>query len=73
MLIGWNGAQSQILDWTTDGKVVEALPIVTDQTERAVQHLIEVAAHAGAANTGSLENQAFGAAAPQHLERVCAT
>jgi hypothetical protein len=36
MLIGWNGAQSQILDGTADGEVVEALPIVTGQTERTV-------------------------------------
>src|ERR1017187_4032253 len=37
MWIRWNGTQSQILDRTANGEVVEALPIVTGQTERAVQ------------------------------------
>src|ERR1039457_2088215 len=60
--IGWNGSQSHILDWTADGEVVEALPIVTGQTERTVQHLIEVAANAGAASTCSLGSQIQGLA-----------
>jgi hypothetical protein len=62
MPIRWNGTQSQILDGTADGEVVEALPIVTGQTECAVQHLIEVAANAGAASTGSLGSQIQGLA-----------
>jgi hypothetical protein len=33
--------------------VVEDLPIVTGQTERAVQYVIEITADAGAANPGS--------------------
>jgi hypothetical protein len=36
MRIRWNGTQPQILDWTANGEVVEALPIVTGQAERAV-------------------------------------
>src|ERR1019366_3003963 len=60
--IGWIGAQSHILDWTAYGEVIEALPIVTGQTERAVQHLIEVAANAGAAYTCSLGSQIQGLA-----------
>ena len=62
MRIWWNGSQSHILDWTAYGEVVEALPIVTGQTERAVQHLIEVAANAGAASTCSLGSQIQGLA-----------
>ena len=62
MRIRWNSAQPQILDWTANGEVVEALPIVAGQTERAVQHIIEVAANAGAANTGSLGSQIQGLA-----------
>ena len=62
MRIWWNGSQSHIHDWTADGEVVEALPIVTGQTERAVQHLIEVAANAGAASTCSLGSQIQGLA-----------
>ena len=62
MRIWWNGSQSHILDWTADGEVVEALPIVTGQTERTVQHLIEVAANAGAASTCSLGSQIQGLA-----------
>src|ERR1017187_4245712 len=48
------GAQPQILDRTADGEMVEALPIVVGHAERAVQHIIEVAANAGAAKTRSL-------------------
>jgi hypothetical protein len=62
MRIGLNGSQSHILDWTANGEVVEALPIVTGQTERAVQHLIEVAANASAASTCSLGSQIQGVA-----------
>ena len=62
MRIWWNGSQSHILDWTADGEVVEALPIVTGQTERAVQHLIEVVANACAASTRSLSSQIKGLA-----------
>ena len=39
MSIGWNGAQTRVLNWTADGEMIEALPIVASQTERAVQHL----------------------------------
>lgn len=53
MRVGRRGAQPQVLDRTADGEVVETLPIVPGQTERAVQHIIEVAANARAANTRS--------------------
>ena len=36
MRIRWNGMQPQIFDWTANGEVVEALPIVTGQAECAV-------------------------------------
>ena len=62
MRIGWNGAQPQVLNWTANGEVIKALPIVTSQTERTVQHIIEVATNAGAANTGSLGSQIQGLA-----------
>ena len=62
MRVRRRGAQSQILDWAADGEVVEALPVVAGQTERAVQHIIEVAADAGAANTRSLGRQIQGLA-----------
>ena len=57
MRVGWNGAQTRILNWTADGEVIEALPIVAGQTECAVQHIVEVATNAGAANTGSFSSQ----------------
>ena len=55
-------AQPQILDGSADGEVIEALPIVPGQTERAVQHIIEVATNARAANPGSLGSQIQGLA-----------
>jgi hypothetical protein len=57
MRIRRNGTQTLILDRTTDGEMIEALPIVAGQTERAVQHIIEITTNAGAANTGSLGSQ----------------
>src|SRR5271157_255633 len=57
MCIRRNRAQPQVLDWTADGEMIETLPIVAGQTERAVQHIIEVATNAGATNTGSLGSQ----------------
>src|SRR5580765_701976 len=62
MSIRWSGAQSQILDRTADGEVVEALPIVTVQTERSMQHIIEVTTNAGTANSRSLGRQIQGLA-----------
>src|ERR1035441_6550432 len=50
--VGWSGAQPQILHGSADGEMVKALPVVAGQTERAVQHVIEVATDAGAANPG---------------------
>ena len=35
-------AQPQVLDGSTDGEVIKTLPIVPRQTERAMQHIIEV-------------------------------
>jgi len=46
----------------SDGEVVEALPIVTGQTERAVQQPIEVASQCRAASTCSLGSQIQGLA-----------
>ena len=60
MRIGWNGAQPEIFNRTANGEVIKALPIVTSQTERAVQDIIEVTTNAGAANTGSLGCQIQG-------------
>jgi hypothetical protein len=62
MRIRWTSAQPQILDWAANGEVVQALPTVARQTERAVQYFIEIAANAGAANTSSLGSQIEGLA-----------
>jgi hypothetical protein len=53
MRIGWNSAQPQILDRTADGEVVVALPIVANQLERAMQHIIEVATNRMTALSGA--------------------
>ena len=37
MRVGWNGAQPQILNRAADGEMIEALPIMANQTKRAVQ------------------------------------
>ena len=58
--IGGSGAQPDVLHRTADGEMVEALPVVPDQTERTVQHIIEVATDAGAANPGGLGSQIEG-------------
>src|ERR1039458_9996748 len=60
--VGRSGAQPHILNGAADGEVVKALPIVAGQTECAVQHIIEVAANAGAAHPRRLRRQIQGLA-----------
>ena len=56
------GAQPQVLNGTADGEVIKALPIVARQTERVVQHIIQVASNARAAHTGCFGGQIQGLA-----------
>src|ERR1035441_6289430 len=51
------GAQPQVLDRSADGEVIKTLPIVPRQTERAMQHIVEVTTNARAAHSGGLGGQ----------------
>ena len=62
MLIRWRGAQPQILQGCADREMIKALPVVPGQPERIVQHIIKIAANAGAANSGGLGGKIQGLA-----------
>ena len=57
MSIRCSGAQSQILHRRADGEMIKALPVVADQAQRVMQHIVEVAADARAANPGGFGRQ----------------